>query len=114
MIRQITEGGILAALWRLSEETGLGMDLDMKKFAVRQETIEVCEYFRLNPYQLTSGGSFLMLAEYGGAAAEALREKGIAAEVIGRFTDCNDKVIRNGEDVRYVDRAGEDELMKVL
>lgn len=114
VIRQITEGGILAALWRLSEETGLGMDLDMKKFAVRQETIEVCEYFRLNPYQLTSGGSFLMLAEYGGAAAEALREKGIAAEVIGRFTDCNDKVIRNGEDVRYVDRAGEDELMKVL
>lgn len=114
VIRQITEGGILAALWRLSEETGLGMDLDMKKFAVRQETIEVCEYFRLNPYQLTSGGSFLMLAEHGGAAAEALREKGIAAEVIGRLTDCNDKVIRNGEDVRYVDRAGEDELMKVL
>lgn len=113
VIRQITEGGILAALWRLSEETGLGMELDMKKFAVKQETIEVCEYFRLNPYQLTSGGSFLMLAEHGGTAAEEFRRKGIAAEVIGRLTDRNDKVIRNGEDIRYIDRAGADELMKV-
>lgn len=113
-IRQITEGGILAALWRLSQETGLGMELDMKKFAVRQETIEVCEYFRLNPYQLTSGGSFLMLAEHGGAAAEALWRKGIAAAVIGRLDGGNDKVIRNGEDMRYIDRPAPDELMKVF
>lgn len=114
LVRQITEGGILAALWRLSEETGLGMSLDMKKIAVRQETIEVCEYFRINPYQLTSGGSFLMVAEHGGAVVEALRQKGIAAVQIGRLTDSNDKVIHNGEDVRYIDRPGADELMKVF
>ncbi len=114
LVRQITEGGILAALWRLSEETGMGMSLDMKKIAIRQETIEVCEHFRLNPYQLTSGGSFLMLAEHGEAAAEKLRQKGIAAVVIGRLTDGNDKVMHNGEDVRYIDRPGADELMKVF
>lgn len=113
-IRQITEGGIFAALWRLSQETGLGMELDLKKIAVRQETIEVCEYFRLNPYQLTSGGSFLMLAEHGGAAAEALRQKGIAAAVIGQLNGGNDKVIRNGEDMRYIDRPAPDELMKIF
>ena len=114
LVRQITEGGILAALWRLSEETGMGMSLDMKKISIRQETIEVCEHFRLNPYQLTSGGSFLMLAEHGEAAAEKLRQKGIAAVVIGRLTDGNDKVMHNGEDVRYIDRPGADELMKVF
>lgn len=114
LVRQITEGGILAALWRLSEETGMGMSLDMKKISIRQETIEVCEHFRLNPYQLTSGGSFLMLAEHGETAAEKLRQKGIAAVVIGRLTDGNDKVMHNGEDVRYIDRPGADELMKIF
>lgn len=114
VIRQITEGGILAALWRLSEESGLGMSLDMKKIAIRQETIEVCEYFRLNPYQLTSGGSFLMLAEHGEPAAETLRQKGMPAVIIGQLTDNNDKVIHNGEDVRYIDRPAPDELMKIF
>lgn len=114
VMRQITEGGILAALWRLSEETGLGLDLDMKRIAVRQETVEVCEHFRLNPYQLTSGGSFLMLAKNGEAAAAALKQRDIQAAVIGQLTDSNDKVIHNGEDVRYIDRPAPDELMKIL
>ncbi len=114
VIRQITDGGILAALWRLSEESGLGMSLDMKKIALRQETIEVCEHFRLNPYQLTSGGSFLMLTENGDAAAELLRRKEIPAVVIGHLTGNNDKVIHNGEDVRYIDRPAPDELMKIF
>lgn len=114
VIRQISEGGILASLWDLAEETGKGLRLDMKKIAVRQETIEVCEYFRLNPYQLTSNGSFLMLAENGEAVADALRRDGIQAVVIGQLTDDHDKVIYNGGDVRYIDRPAPDELMKVF
>lgn len=114
VVRQISEGGIFAALWELASETELGLDLDLKKFAIRQETIEICEFYRLNPYQLTSNGSFLMLAEHGEAAAGVLRRKGIQAAVIGRLTDSNDKVIHNGEDMRYIDRPAPDELMKIF
>lgn len=114
IMRQISEGGIFAALWELAVETELGLKLDLKKFAIRQETIEICEFYRLNPYQLTSNGSFLMLAEHGEAAAGALRQKGIQAAVIGQLTDNNDKVIYNGEDVRYIDRPAPDELMKIF
>lgn len=114
VIRQISEGGILASLWDLAKETEKGLRLDMKKIAVRQETIEVCEYFRLNPYQLTSNGCFLMLAENGEAVADALKREGIQSVVIGQLTDNNDKVIYNGEDVRYIDRPAPDELMKVF
>ena len=74
VIRQITEGGILAGLWELSKETDMGLDLDMKKMSVLQETIEVCEHFRMNPYQLASAGSFLMLTEDGRKLADAMRE----------------------------------------
>ena len=114
VIRQVSRGGILASLWDLAKDTELGLNLDLKKIAVRQETIEVCEHFRLNPYQLASGGSFLMLSENGEALADALNQKGIQAAVIGQLTDSNDKVIHNGEDMRYIDRPAPDELMKVF
>ena len=114
VIRQVSRGGILASLWDLAKDTELGLNLDLKKIAVRQETIEVCEHFRLNPYQLASGGSFLMLTENGEALADALNLKGIQAAVIGQLTDSNDKIIHNGEDMRYIDRPAPDELMKVF
>ena len=114
VIRQVSRGGILASLWDLAKDTELGLNLDLKKIAVRQETIEVCEHFRLNPYQRASGGSFLMLTENGEALAVALHQKGIQAAVIGQLTDSNDKIIHNGEDMRYIDRPAPDELMKVF
>lgn len=114
VIRQVSRGGILASLWDLAKDTELGLNFDLKKIAVRQETIEVCEHFRLNPYQLASGGSFLMLTENGEALADALNQKGIQAAVIGQLTDSNDKIIHNGEDMRYIDRPAPDELMKVF
>ena len=113
-VRQITEGGILAALWELAKNTGFGLDVDMKRMSVLQETIEVCEQYRLNPYQLTSVGSFLMVSEDGNTLAEALRRNRIHASVIGHLTEGNDKIIHNGGETRYLDRPAPDELYKIL
>lgn len=113
-VRQITEGGILAALWNLAKDTGCGLDLDMKRISVLQETIEVCEQYRLNPYQLTSAGSFLMVTADVKALTDALYENQIHASLIGRLTAGNDKIIHNGEDVRYLDRPAPDEIYKIL
>lgn len=112
-MRQITEGGIFAALWELAKESGQGMVVDMKQILVLQETIEVCEHFRMNPYQMTSTGSFLMISDDGEALADALKQEGIDAAVIGQMTDDNDKIIKNGEDVRYIDRPAPDEILKL-
>lgn len=113
-VRQISEGGILAAAWDLAKESGCGLDLDMKRMSVLQETIEVCEQYRLNPYQLASAGSFLMTAADGRALADALRKNQTPASVIGRMTAGNDKIIHNGGDVRYLDRPAPDEIYKIL
>lgn len=67
----IGEGGILAALWDMAEGAGIGLSVEMKKMTVRQETIEVCEVFHLNPYQLTSTGAVLMVTPKG----EELKER---------------------------------------
>ena len=114
VICQITEGGILAALWNLSKETGCGLDLDMKRMSVLQETIEVCEQYRLNPYQLTSAGSFLAVTADEKALTDVLHENGIHASVIGHLTEGNDKIIHNGGETRYLDRPAPDELYKIL
>nr|WP_296265678.1 AIR synthase-related protein [uncultured Merdimonas sp.] len=110
----VGEGGILAALWNLAKETGTGIALDMKKFSILQETIEVCEMYRLNPYQLRSGGCFLVVTDQESRVKRSLEAKGIKVSVIGEITDNNDKVIRNGEDLRYIDRPAPDELAKIL
>lgn len=114
IVRQITEGGIFAALWNLSGDMHRGVSLDMKNISVLQETVEVCEHFRLNPYQLTSAGSFLVVTDQGEALRDRLLRRGVKAAVIGRVTDNNDKVIYNGEEVRYIDRPAPDEFFRIF
>lgn len=111
---QITEGGVLAALWELAKRAETGISLDMKAISVLQETVEVCEHFRLNPYQLTSVGSFLVVTDKGEELCEKLSEQGIKASLLGRITDNNDKIIRNGEEIRYIDRPAPDEIFKIF
>ncbi len=112
-IRQVSEGGILAALWDLAKEADEGLDLDMKKLNILQETIEVCEHYRINPYQLASAGCMLIVADQGEALADELNRNHIKASVIGKLTDNNDKVLHNGEEVRYIDRPAPDEILKM-
>ena len=51
-MHDVTEGGIFGALWEMAEASGVGLCVDLKKIPIRQETIEICEFFNLNPYQL--------------------------------------------------------------
>ena len=114
LIRQISDGGVFAALWNLSKETGSGLEVDLKKIPILQETVEVCEFFRLNPYQLTSTGAMLLVVEDGESFAQQMNEQGVPAVLIGKLTDNNDKVLKNGEEIRYIDRPAPDEIMKIF
>ena len=113
-ISQVGEGGVFAGLWDLAKEMGRGFEVDLKKIPVLQETVEVCEFFRLNPYQLTSAGTMIMIAEDGERLVEVLAEQGVEATFVGKLTDNNDKVLKNGEEIRYLDRPAPDEIMKVF
>ena len=112
-MHQITEGGILAALWNLTEASGTGIDVDLKKIAIKQETIEVCEHFHLNPYQMTSAGSILLVTHDGEGLVSRLEKNGKKATVIGSLTDRNEKVIWNDTEKRFIDRPAQDELLKI-
>lgn len=113
-MHDITEGGIFGALWEMAAGAGVGLDVDLKKIPIRQETVEICEHFNLNPYLIMSSGSMMISADDGYGLVKALKEAGIEASVIGRTNQGNDRIIRNGEEVRYLDKPQTDELYKVL
>ena len=112
-MHQITSGGILAALWEFAESSDVGMEVDLKKMSIKQETVEVCEYFHLNPYQLTSAGSVLIATDHGEELVSKFTEEGIWATVLGRTTMDKARVILGGEEKRFLDRPAADELLKI-
>ena len=113
-MHDMRNGGVFGGLYELAGRLGVGLSIDLKKIPVKQETIEICEFFDLNPYGLLSGGSLLIVAEDGDGMVKALQEAGIPAAVIGRTTDNNDKVLYNGEEIRFLEPARPDEIGKVI
>lgn len=113
-LHDLSQGGIFNALWEMADRAGVGLEVDLKKIPVRQETIEICEYFDVNPYYLYSAGALLVGTEHGEALVSHLAAQGIPAAVIGRATDGKDRVIRNGEECRYLDRPKQDEWYRRL
>lgn len=113
-MHDMRNGGVFGGLYELAGGLGVGLSIDLKKIPVKQETIEICEFFDLNPYGLLSGGSLLIVAEDGDGMVKALQEAGIPAAVIGRTTDNNDKVLHNGEEIRFLEPARPDEIGKVI
>lgn len=112
-MHDVSGGGIFAALWELAERAGVGLAIDLKKIPIRQETIEVCEFFGINPYELLSGGCLLMTAEDGEYLVQALNAVHIPAAVVGKITDSNDRVVINDEERRFLERPKTDEITKI-
>jgi hydrogenase maturation factor len=113
-MHDVTEGGIWGGLWEMAEASGVGLEIDLKKIPLRQETIEICEFFGINPYQLISSGSMLIATDRGHELVELLEKAGVNAVVIGRATEGNDRVLLNDGEKRYLEPPKADELYQVI
>ena len=112
----LSEGGFYAGLWKLAEKTRCGVDVDLKKVPILQETIEIANFFDIDPYWMESAGSLLAAIPAGKAeeVLTGLAESSIPAAVIGTLNDSNQKIIRNGDEMRFLDRPQADSLRKIL
>ena len=112
----LSEGGFYAGLWKLAEKTHCGVDVDLKKVPILQETIEIANFFDIDPYWMESAGSLLAAIPAGKAeeVLTGLAESNIPAAVIGTLNDTNQKIIRNGDEMRFLDRPQADSLRKIL
>ncbi|MDD2972710.1 MAG: AIR synthase family protein [Lachnospiraceae bacterium] len=112
-MHDVTEGGVFGALWELAESSGVGLEIDLQKLPIRQETIEVCEFVDVNPYQMISSGCLLMVTDQGFDLVRALEKNGINAAVIGKITDNNDRVVINEEERRFLEPPKSDDIYKL-
>lgn len=112
-MHDVTEGGIFGALWEIAEAGRCGLEVNLLDIPVRQETVEICEEFGINPYGLISSGSMLIAAPNGLDVVRSLERAQINAAVIGKITAGNDRVLINGDDRRYLEPPKSDELYKI-
>lgn len=113
-MHDVTEGGIFGALWEMAEASQVGMSIDLKKIPVKQETIEISEFFGINPYELISSGSMLMAADNGNAVVHAIEKAGVEAVVIGKTVAGRDRILHNAGEIRFLEPPKADELYKVI
>lgn len=108
----LSKGGILAGLWKLTEELDCGIRIDLKAVPVRQESIEICEYFGIDPYAFLSGGAYLAVTVREQIVLAALQAAGVKAAVIGRLAPDENCLLSCGGRIRFLSRPEEDGMEK--
>ena len=113
-MHDVTEGGVLGAVWELCEESGTGADIYVEKIPVNMSTQKICEYYNIDPLKLISSGCMLISAADGGGLVKKLNSEGIMACVIGRLNNTGRKRVVSANGIKDIETPGSDELYKVL
>ncbi len=95
-MHDITEGGVLGALWELAEASNLGFKVYSDKMPISSITHKICETLNVDPLKFISSGSMLITVGNGKELVNKLSSKGIEATVIGRITADRGILVTNG------------------
>lgn len=113
-----TEGGIYGGIHEIADASNLGVKVFEEEIRIEQETIEICNFFQIDPLQLISSGALLISAkpEYAEIIVEELRRKRIPASIIGELTKNAEKrtIVRRNGQIQALLRPGADHLWKAL
>lgn len=86
-----TEGGVLGAIWEISEAMGKGVEIDISKIPIAAETAAICRFFGIDPLRLISSGCMVIIAPEGEKLVDLLNQNGVEAAVVGKVIDGTDK-----------------------
>ena len=96
-------GGLMAGLWNIGEREGGGLVIYADRINYEQETIEISNYFNLNPLELNSKGAYLLATDKGEELTLALRSAGIDAVCIGEVTKDKKRVVIFEYEERFIE-----------
>jgi hydrogenase expression/formation protein HypE len=113
-MHDVTEGGVLGAIWEVAEASGVGAEIFKEKIPIEQETLKICDYFDINPLKLISSGCMLITCENGEGLVNRLIDNGIKAAIIGVITEDSSKTLRHGQVIEEILQPGSDELYKAV
>ncbi len=114
-MHDITEGGVLGAVWEASKATGRGIKVLEEYIPVKDVTKEIADIVGIDPYRLISSGSMLIIAEDEKVSIinEELNKVGIKVTAIGEIIEEGIILEKNGE-INCIESPGSDELYKAL
>lgn len=97
-MHDITEGGILGAVWEGAMAVGKGIKIYQEQIPIKDISLKIADLLEINPYKLISSGSMLVIAKADKVKEieEKLEKENIKISVIG-------EVIEEGI---FIERAG--------
>jgi hydrogenase expression/formation protein HypE len=113
-----TEGGVAGGLHELADAANIGFNVYEENILVPEETRKICAHFEVDPLQLISSGSLLIVAEESKTEEiiSSLSKNGVQSSIIGEVTETSlgrNLVTKTGEKTELA-RPVSDHLWKAL
>ncbi|NLI89649.1 MAG: AIR synthase [Epulopiscium sp.] len=112
-MHDVTEGGVLGALWEIAQCANVGVSINLDKIPVKEETRAICDYFGISPYKLISSGCMIMTTFQGEKCIEELSKLNITANIIGKVTSKGQYMVKDGVK-KEIEAPSSDDLYKAL
>lgn len=118
-MHDITEGGILGAVWEMCHISGLGCRVWEKQIPVETVTLRITEHYGIDYLRLISSGCMLIMAspEKKEQLMSAIGEAGIPVSCIGQILPAEEGLMlekSDGSGVKEITPPVADELYKVV
>ncbi|MCG8483538.1 MAG: AIR synthase family protein [Clostridia bacterium] len=113
-MHDVTEGGILGAIWEICESSKVGATVYFDKIPVAKETLKICNFYDLDYLKLISSGCMIITVseKKKDKLLKALKGEGILATEIGVIQEKAIQLIKDGE-ILEIEPPESDELYKV-
>ena len=113
-MHDVTEGGVLGAVWEMCEASGTGCLIHENLIPIAMSTARICEYYNISPLKLISSGCMLIACSDGEGLAAELQQQNIPAAVIGWMTGDGEKLLNTSGVLVELEPPGSDELFSVI
>lgn len=131
-IFNINKGGILTTLHIMTDSISCGLRYDMSAIPIRQETIEICDYYKINAYRLMTNEVYIFCVENYFNFKKTLldlldRKIGHKKEIvkvkefidkymvcIGELNNCTNKIRTDIDTESFLEKSYQDELDKII
>jgi len=111
-MHDVTEGGVLGALWEVGNASGYGLEVDINRIPILEHTRRICNFLNIDPLKLISSGCMLITTPNGSGLLKLLHENNIKASIIGKITFGKEYIVKDGDKCIKIDVPESDELYK--
>ena len=110
-MHDITEGGILGAVWEMCQISGTGAEVWEDAMPVKPETGKICGQFDVDPLRLISSGSMIIIVpkDKKSEMEEAMKKAGVEASIIGIIKEKSEGICM----ARHVQTCGREGMGRI-